>query len=234
MILSILVSENLAKYAERIVFGFIDELPELMEAINRIEAAPRRRTMNNPPERIVEIVAMDNRPISIHGKQLRRQERLRRKRHMGCQRGAVLTGTYCHPKSALAAPQADHPCAARGPRSTLLPFTCGHRLSTLRAIGRSIRPCFTEPASQYYWLLANIVQRVAAIFENQPPFGGRCMGSRHDGVERIVLAPGWYIGWRSITFQHGFNDRKDLAKFLPVISQAERRDIGRQVELSLS
>jgi hypothetical protein len=39
MILSILVSENLAKYAERIVLGFIDELPELMEAINRIEAA---------------------------------------------------------------------------------------------------------------------------------------------------------------------------------------------------
>jgi hypothetical protein len=39
LVLSILVSESLAKHADRIVIGFIDELPELLEAINRIEAA---------------------------------------------------------------------------------------------------------------------------------------------------------------------------------------------------
>ena len=39
MVLSILVSENIAKHAEQIVIDFTDELPELIEAINRIQAA---------------------------------------------------------------------------------------------------------------------------------------------------------------------------------------------------
>jgi len=37
LVLPILVSEGIAKYTEQIVIGFTDELPELIEAMKRID-----------------------------------------------------------------------------------------------------------------------------------------------------------------------------------------------------
>jgi len=80
-----------------------------------------------------------------------------------------------------------------------------------------------------------IVERVKAGLRNARAKGKRLGRPKRDvDASAIGALRAQGLPWRSIAVQHGFINRKDLAKFLPVISQAERRDIGRQVELSLS